>query len=178
MHMHVDHAALISAGLGLKALKTWRTPDGGGWQFTLLHHGSPVALVSDDGHGGEIRIEWMSLRWNGEVYIGPDATPAQEKKAREQGAKSLAARDALAQVVAAQPPIVFYDRPLAVNNEMALSALIDIVEIRKLCKKKSVMREGDKLLTYNRPFSAQMAAHIREKHPTAEILNENPIYTE
>lgn len=178
MHMHVDHTALVSAGLGLKGLKTWRTPDGGGWQYTLLHHGAVVALVSDDGHGGAIRVEWQNLRWNGEVYVPSDATVSETIKAKAQGAKSAAARAALAQVVAAQPPIAFYDKPLAVNDEMALAALIDIAEIRKLCKKKSAFREGDKILTYNRPFSEEMGKLIREKHPNADILNENPIYTE
>ena len=175
---YIDHAALVSAGFGLKGLKTWRTPDGGGWQYTLLHLGSPVALVSDDGHGGAVRVEWTNLRWNGEVFVPSEATPAQEKKALTQGEKSRAARAALAQVVAAQPPVVMFEgmKPLAVNDEMALSALIDLEEIRKLCKKKLAMRLDGKVMTLNRPYDAAMAAHVRAKWPTAIILNESPIY--
>ena len=175
---YIDHAALVSAGFGLKGLKTWRTPDGGGWQYTLLHLGSPVAVITEEGNGGALRIDWTNLRWDDSIFVPPNVTPAQEKKALAQGEKSRTARAALAQVTAAQPHVVTFEgmKPMQVNEEMALSAILDLEEIRRLCKKKLAMRLDGKVMTLNRPYDAAMAAHVRAKWPAAIILNESPLY--
>ena len=96
----VPHAALVAAGFDIKGLKTWRSRDGGGYQYTLTHNGKAVATVTNDGNGGPTDIEWSSLTWDGNLAVGADATPAQVKKATAQAALSKAAKDALDAFVA------------------------------------------------------------------------------
>lgn len=43
--------------LSIKSLKTWTAREGYGWQFTLLADGAPVAEVTEEGNGGEVRIK-------------------------------------------------------------------------------------------------------------------------
>jgi len=42
----------------IKAFKSWRTEDGGGYQFNLYYNGKKFAWVHNDGNGGCIDIEF------------------------------------------------------------------------------------------------------------------------
>jgi len=172
----VPHASIIAAGLDLKGLKTWTSRDGGGYQYTLLHLGKAVAVVTDDGNGGPISIEWMNMTWDGRVSHGYNATPAQVKKANAQYPLSVAAKAALDALVAAQPPLHYHGMDLKVNDEMVLGELVNIASTRKALKSKTLFRIGDTEYQIKAAYDAKVAAYIRGKYPNATILNEDPVY--
>lgn len=45
--------------LSVKGAKSWNTPDGGGYQFTLCRGGKSVAEVTEEGHGGMLWVRWI-----------------------------------------------------------------------------------------------------------------------
>lgn len=172
----VPHAALVAAGFDIKGLKTWRTYDGGGYQYTLLHLGKPVATVMNDGNGGCNNVHWMSMTWNGNLDVGADATPAQVKKATAQAALSKAASDALDAFVASLPPHHYHGMDLKVNADWVLSELVNIAETRKSLRSKTLFRVDGTEYQIKAVYDAKVAAYIKGKYPTATILNEDPAY--
>jgi hypothetical protein len=47
----------------IKGYKTFRGREGAGFNATLLLNGKEVAFMSDEGSGGELRIEWKEGYW-------------------------------------------------------------------------------------------------------------------
>lgn len=169
--MSVNVKPLIDAGFDLKSLKKWNTHDGGGYTFTLTHHGKSVAEVLEEGHGGEIRVNWLGLRWDGSLM--PGLSPADTKKAM----LAQAAKTAFDAIVKAAPEFESHGMKLTVDKGILLEGLLTYTEVQKLCKTKTVFRlpenpNADRVL--NAPFDAKVRAYILQKWPTAIILNENP----
>jgi hypothetical protein len=172
------HLALHAAAFDMKGFKTWRSREGGGYQFTLLFEAVPVALVTEDGDGGPLRVEWHGVTWNGnDMPLAPDATPAQRRKAASVAAQSRKARAALKAIVAATPDIdLGHGLSVKADEDIVLGSLAEVADIRKLTKKKTAFAEGGKLFTLNAPYSAAVAAHVAAKYPTAVVLNTLPVY--
>ena len=172
----VPHAALVAAGFDIKGLKTWRSRDGGGYQYTLTHNGKAVATVTNDGNGGPTDIEWSSLTWDGNLAVGADATPAQVKKATAQAALSKAAKDALDAFVASLPPHQWCGKNLKVDAGWVASEMVNIAETRKSLRSKTIFRVDGTEYQIKAVYDAKVAAYIKGKYPTATILNEDPAY--
>ena len=166
------HLALHAASFDLKGYKTWEGRDGVGYQFALTHEGVPVAQVTEHGNGGCLRVDWHGLT------AGPAATPAQRKKAAAQAAQTGKARSALKTIVAATPDIdVGHGILVKADEDIVLGSLAEVADIRKLTKKKkTVFADGGALYTMNTPYTAQVAAHLATKRPTAVVLNTLPVY--
>lgn len=174
----VPPAAIIAAGLDIKGLKTWKSRDGGGYQYTLLHNGKAVATVTNDGNGGPTDIHWMAMTWNGSLEVGfnANATPAQVKKATAQYALSKAAKDALDAFVAALPPHHYHGMDLKVDAGWVAEELVNIAETRKSLRSKTLFRVNGTEYQIKAVYDAKVAAYIKGKYPTAVILNEDPAY--
>ena len=172
----VPHAALIATGFALKGLKTWRTHDGGAYQYTLTHNGKAVATVTEDGLGGPIDIRWMSMTGDGNFAVWFNATPAQIKKATAQYALSKAAKDALDAFVASLPPHHYNGKDLKVDVGWVAEELVNIAETRKSLRSKTLFRVDGTEYQIKAVYDAKVAAYIKHTHPTAIILNEDPTY--
>lgn len=162
---------LIDAGFHLKGLKKWNTRDGGGYQFTLIRHGKPVAEITNDGQGGETRVNWIGLRWDGSVLSG--LSPADTKKA----VLVQTAKADFNAIVKAAPQFESYGMTLSMNDDILLEELLSYVERLKLCKTKTVFRLPDDPTAEHvlkAPFNPEVRAYVLRKWPAAIILNENP----
>lgn len=167
--MSTNMKPLIDAGFHLKGLKKWNTPDGGGYTFTLTHHGKPVANVLNEGTGGATRVEWLGLRWDGSAMPGSDA-----KKA----ALTRQAATVFDAILKSLPPFESYGMTLKVDAGILLEELVNYVDLQKLCKSKTAFRlPEDTNGTYRvlkAPFDPNVRAYILSQWPFASILNENP----
>ena len=177
--MAVSLKPLLRAGFDLKGLKKWNTRDGGGYQFTLTHRGVAVAEVTNDGNGGPTDLRWISLRWDGEPLTFPSASPATLAKIAKEAPLSRAAKDALDAIVAGTPPVANeYDpsRHLTVDAGWLMEELVNLPDLRKVCKKKTAFRKagGDdtSYFTINAPCDDKVRAYIAQKYPGAMILND------
>jgi hypothetical protein len=169
---------LLAASFYLKGLKTWESSEGGGFQFTLTHHGKAVARVTEHGMGGPIDVEWNGIHWDGSIRS------TASKAETRQAALSKVALEAFEAVLAATPPIKADPAtgipddapPLTPDEGWLMSALLEHVELAKLCAKKTAFRlPDDRHGTYRvfaEPYGPSIAGHIRKTYPTAVILNE------
>ena len=55
--------------LTIKSLKTWYTPDGGGYHFNLYKDGKKIAFVFNEGNGGMVSITWDSCKEEVMEYV-------------------------------------------------------------------------------------------------------------
>jgi hypothetical protein len=109
--------------------------------------------------------------------LGPDATPAQRKKAAAQAAQSGKALAALASILAALPDLdLGHGIVVKANEDNVLGSLAEVVDLRKLVKRKTVFAEGDKVYTMNTPYTAAVATLLAAKYPKAVVLNTLAVY--
>jgi len=161
----IDLTAVIRARFEFKALKTWTGNEGTAFQANLYFEGKKVAQVTDDGWGGELRIDWAGLRYNGTIH-----TPS---KAATHAAKAKAKLD---EIVAATPAVEFHGSTIKVDAGWLLNELVDFMLLAKACKKQTCFRrptDGKGSYTsINRPFSPSMKAYVEKNYPGATIINE------
>lgn len=172
------HLALHANAFDMKGFKTWEGRDGVGYQFALTHEGVPVAQVTEHGNGGCLRVDWLGVTRSGApMPLEPDATPAQRKKAAVQAAQTVKALAALASILASLPDIdLGHGIVVKANEDIVLGSLVEVADIRKLTKKKTVFADGGALYTMSTPYTAAVAAHLATKRPTAVVLNTIPVY--
>lgn len=170
----LDLRPFLAAGFAIKGLRSFASPDGGGYNATLTHNGVVVADLHDGGYGGEVEVQYKGLAWNGEPHLNPTATPAQAKKDRAQASVSKAAKDALDALIAATPPVAAWGKTLPVTLWWVVGELVTHAEIVKICAKKTLFRPAGRSadLVINVPFDASIKAHILGKYPGARIYNE------
>jgi hypothetical protein len=171
--------------LEIKGLKTWKTDDGGGYQYTLMVDGRRAAFVHNDGNGGGSRF---------------DTTPrVGDDKLFEQFADYVAAL-----------PLSAWDHPILGNLfdpkenrgawyeeatpeerarhdraskvEIYAERLVDEFEeakqMKRWCAKKTVVRlkthKPEQYLINPMPYTAAFAEKLRAKHgeQLVEIVNE------
>lgn len=162
--MSVSVRPLLAAGFDLKGLKKWNTRDGGGYQFTLTRAGVPVAEVTNDGHGGQTRIQWIG-EWG--------ANPIKSGKDLVRVAEARAALDA---IVAVTPEVESFGMMLKPDADWFMEELVNLADLRKVCKKKTAFREAggaeDQYRVVNAPCDERVRAYIALKYPGATILND------
>lgn len=175
--MDVEVKPVLAAGFGLKALKTWNTDDGGGYQFNLTYGGKVVAEVTEHGHGGE-----KDIRWEDGTYPNGTQIPNLTAKAKATAKIASEARAKLEALAEAAPPVPseYGGEPLKVDVAWLLSVLLDHVEnmkrLARICKKETLFTipgdDGTSFRTVKAPFDARIKAYILNKYPGAVILNE------
>ena len=137
-------------------IKSFRGREGYGFNATLHRDGRKVAFVIDQADGGECRYEWLA-------------------KDRTQAA---ADEQALTDYCATLPPTEFAGHTLAMNTDMLLSELVESAEnaqrIARALKKHVVFVDEGTLLQSKAAPSAALIAAIRQKRPSATILNDLP----
>jgi len=169
--MPVNVKPLIDNAFGIKSLKKWNAMEGQGYSFTLTHNGKLVAEVLQDGNGGATRVNWVGLRWDGSMI--PNQSPADTKKA----GLAQAAKTAFDAIVRAAPTFESGGMTLTVDADLLLEALLEHLEMQKLCKTKTVFRLPKDPNRYNvlkAPFDSEVRAYVLKHWPTAIIVNENP----
>ena len=67
----LDLRPFLAAGFAIKGLRSFASPDGGGYNATLTHNGVVVADLHDGGYGGVDRRELHLLRRQGALRPEP-----------------------------------------------------------------------------------------------------------
>lgn len=127
---------------GIKNLKTWDTEDGGGYQGTITIGGKPAFCFHDDGNGGEMRISNKSdlyerAKTDSLLLLDDDSV---EYNQRTGGKFAI---------------------------EMLAAAVMDFHELRKICKKNTVIElseDDDQYTVYKKPYSTAFSERLRREH--------------
>lgn len=153
-----------AAKFTIKRFESFRTHDGGGFNFDLYVDGKKVAEVAEEGHGGGLLVRWDD----------PKASVAMEEYVAALPSEKLP--DEADTWLLEMYPTGF--RTLDV--ETFLCKLADDYEnakrMKRLCSKKTLFRlpednEGQ-YRVISRKFDPVVKAHIYSKYPNATILNE------
>lgn len=170
---------LLNAGFRPSGYKSWRAREGDGFQYTLLHNGNRVALVSNDGDGGAGRLEWFGLRHDGSpmtAYKGE--TPANAKKRVAAATVAEPAFKEFQTILDATPPNPeFPDLSEEEAANWLLSDLTYFLDLAKQCKKETLFllpsdTDTETFHCIRLPFDGRVKAHISMKYPGATIMNE------
>lgn len=130
------------ANYRIRGLKTWDTEDGGGCQGTVTIKGKSAFYFHDDGHGGEIQFSNKT-----DLY----------KKVET---------DAL---------LLLDDADVEYNQrtggtfavETLVAAVIDYHEMKKACKKNTVVELSDddyQYTVYETPYTKEFGNRLRREH--------------
>ena len=161
----------------VKAVKTFYGHDGHGWECKLYRDGKAVAIVVEDGYGGELkfywddqlpdipRVEYPIRNYDGNIntYKG---TPEEARLWRH---------------VLEQPQ---QNDPYTDNGKMYINADIfvdDMVttylytkDVKKLLKRLALIKADGKIYQYKED-SSQTRALVAARDPDAIILNDMPL---
>jgi hypothetical protein len=177
---NIDLTPIARAGFEFKSLKTWNGREGTAFQGNLYFGRTKVAEVTDDGWGGELRVEWIGLRYDGSTRKAFDHLEGRKLTAWLKSQKAaVTAHAKLAEIVASTPGVACEwdaDKPLTVNAGWLLDEFATFYMLVKDCKKKTCFRRPEDNKTtysvYNRPFTPSMKTYIDKNHPGSTILNE------
>lgn len=138
----------------VKAVKTWRTDDGGGWQADLFVDGRKAALVTDEGTGG-------CLRWQ---VLNVEAVEA------------FATSCGVAQPFAGRSAMVMCDTEMDIEIAKLVDAHEQAKQIKRWCRSATLFTvpgdEAGSYRTIKAKYAPAVKAHILGKYPNAVILNE------
>ena len=182
MNTEIDITPVVSAGFNYKSLKTWDGREGPAFQANLFFGTIKVAVVTEDGSGGEIRIDWIGVNHVGDARpkaMGPALEGRKLSAWRRSQKAALLARAKLFELADATPDVDTSEGrrdPLSVDAEWLLDELCSFTLLAKDCRGKTCFREeGDEegvYQTINERFSAEMKTYIEKNHPGAVIINE------
>jgi len=172
----IDVRPFFVAGFAVKAIKTWPTHDGGGYHYRLLHHGKPVALVRNDGWGGETDIDWIGLRRDGTPQLSPDATPREAAALARAAQRAMVARDTLESMTATIPPLTYEGRTLTVDVGWIAEEILSHEQLRRHCRRQTCLRlpehDPNTYSSVNARWGDEVRAWVQAHHPDAVVLNE------
>ena len=174
----VNVQSLLKAGFEMKSVKTWNGMEGQGFQANLYWLGKKVAEVTDAGNGGEIRVDWTGVRWDGSIWTPPNLEGRKATNWRKSAEKAVEAKAMLDSIVAAMPKIEneWGGDPLTVDAGWALDELCNFTLIARDCKRKTCFRRPEdgshSYVSINEPFSPKMKTYIEKNYPGAVIINE------
>ena len=140
--------ALANAGFTGRTYKPLTGREGSGYEYKLLRHGKPVATVTDWGDGGPTDVRWTN-----------------EFAAHEFG-----------QLIKRMPTFASKYGALTMTEELALGLLAEAVNAKRSFKKKTVFYAADEYMSVNAPLAPRTVEWVREKYPSAVILNDHPAF--
>ena len=161
----------------VKAVKTFYGHDGHGWECKLYRDGKRVALVVEDGYGGELKFYWEDQL--------PDI-PRVECRNRnyDDTINTYKGTPQEAQLEAHVLELPQQDDPYADDGKMYISADVfvgDMVaeflytkDVKKLLKKLAFVKADGKIYEY-REDNSQTRALVAKSDPDAIILNDMPL---
>lgn len=177
-HTQVDPRPFFAAGFAVKAIKTWPSHDGGGFQYRLYDGRNAVALVRNGGNGGPTDIDWIGLRPDGSPSKPPLGASVTEANAIARAAEiSIAAKAKLDALIALLPPIESsYGGPaLTIDAEWMGSTLLNHAELLNACKRKTCFRRPSDdesiYVSINQKYSPAAQQWIDRNHPGSIVLN-------
>tara|TARA_R110000824_G_scaffold243247_1_gene431867 strand:+ start:453 stop:986 length:534 start_codon:yes stop_codon:yes gene_type:complete len=162
----------------VKAVKTFHGHDGHGWECKLYRDGKAVAIVVEDGYGGELKFYWDDQL--------PDIPRVECRNRNYDGNintyKGTPEEARLEAHVLDLPQI---DSPFGDDDEkMYISAYIfvdDMVtealytkDVKKLLKRLAFIKADGKIYQYKED-SSQTRALVAKSDPDAIILNDMPL---
>jgi len=158
----------------LKAVKTFHGHDGNGWEANLYHDKKKVALVVEDGWGGELQFHWVD---NDAPKVECDGIGYQEKPMTFTDTPEEAL---FRNYCLTLPKWKCIDEMVYTCMDVCLSNMVDKVlterEVKKLIKKVAYI-DGPDIFTLN--CKGNLAEHytpsILSRHPEAVILNTMPL---
>lgn len=140
------------AGLAVEKYRAHRAGmEGGGYTAVLVWDGEVRAKLSNDGNGGQDRI---------------DFTPSDGRMLGGDNCVRFMA------FVARLPAVPCFGRMLAPDVDLVIGSLVEDADARKTCQKRTVFRVNGVTLSLNAPYNAAMRAYVQRNYPTAEICNE------
>jgi|TARA_Y100000310_G_scaffold167534_1_gene167307 hypothetical protein len=157
----------------IKALKTFHGHDGYGWEGKLYHDGKAVALVVEDGWGGELQFHWNDhdaprVATKGVDYEGQPMTY------RDTPEESTFRTHCLGLPKWEN----FGGKMVHASMDVAMGDMVDTKlaekEVKKLLKKAAIY-DGKDIRTFNAPIDQSgVRDHLAKKCPDAIILNDLP----
>lgn len=148
----------------LKRFQSFRSHDGGGFNFDLYIDGKKAAEVSDEGHGGGLLVRWEKGDFEKQFEAHVAALPPEP----------------LAADAAKWEHELYPSGFSTMDGDTYLCSLVDAYENNKRlarhCKNKTVFRipsdaKGN-YRTLSVPFNEASKAKVLAKYPEATFLNE------
>jgi hypothetical protein len=164
----------------VKGVKTFHGHDGYGWECSLYNpEGKRVAIVVEDGWGGELQFHWMDGPPKVERVEYPMRNRYTDKITTAKGTPEEAKLEAH---VMAQPqqdsPFADDDSKMYINAEILVGDLVNAALLLKDLKKalkKLAISDGGQVFTFKcPPDHAATRQHIAKKYPDAVVLNDLP----
>jgi hypothetical protein len=167
----------------LKAIKTFHGHDGPGcWEAKLYQDKTFVAIVVEDGWGGELQFHWQDAtapKVEGKTVNYKDEPVTYKATPYE--------ADLLAHCLSLPKQTCYDDKLVHVSHDVFVSDLVEAKltekDVKRLLKKVAVFDEG-KFYTFNIPANQLgLKGHpsslrdivLPEKYPNAIILNDLPL---
>lgn len=144
----------------VKGVKTFHGHDGGCWECSLYNpDGKRVAVVTEDGWGGELQFHWL----NHPQHTNPDS------EALDDFCKTLPR-------YSSQWDKDGEDHETTADIYLSdlVNQFLDTKEVKKLVKTAAIL-DGTSIYTWKSPISDPIRKHIGEKYPDATILNDIPL---
>ncbi len=159
----------------IKSVKTFRGMEGHGFNVTLLRDGKKVALVMDEGCGGEARFEWVD-------YAMPKVDVPWTNYGQEPISIRCTPEEATLYEFLRGKTCQFDTLTLSMNPDLFIGELLTKYEndkrFARLCKTKTIFHlrsdPVDSWRKFNSPFNKRMKDLIVEKYGNQvdEIMNE------
>lgn len=164
---------------GIDQVKTFNSPDGGGFQARLLRDGQPVAQVFDAGHGGPLQFDWQDAK---APRVPITHTPPGQGPVTYVGTPEEARLQAHVETL---PPFTVpgLDRSLPMTADVFIGELVNThmelkswrTKLTRWFKTQVCTLEGDDLYTHKVAPSAAAFQAVSQRHPQRTVLNTLPI---
>jgi hypothetical protein len=163
----------------VKAVKTFHGHDGGCWECSLYNpKGKRIALVVEDGWGGELQFHWINGKEGTETVTLTQVdfdtkkelgkTPVErtfhiDERELDEFCKTLPQWELFDGEMTDTTPDIYLGN--------LVNTFLDTREVKKLLKKTTIF-DGKSIITWNVPYGNEnVNKQIADKYPDAIILN-------
>lgn len=161
---------------GVKSVKTFRSMDGGGYEGYLTREGKKIAMILDEGNGGEIHIDWIDSKERTVKY--------QMRQYNDNVVEVLGTpEEALfGTFIFNHPQVDGFSSKLFMSDHIFIDDLVNAVLLEKQIagqmKRKVIAEVDDKV--YNFSVKApqtidSVILQVKNKYPQANVLNKMAI---
>ena len=159
----------------VKAVKTFHGHDGYGWECKLYNSANKaVALVVEDGYGGELQFNWNDWEAPKVETVGVNY------KDEPHTYRDTPAESELRTFCLTLPKWGMHDgsmshKSMDIYMDELVNAALTLKDVKKLLKKVAIT-DGENIFTYNcKPDHPTVRETIAKKHPDAVVLNDVPL---
>ena len=139
----------------IKNVKTFHGHDGGCWEATLYCEGKRIAIVTEDGWGGNLQFHWLNkfLYHNQTLNAFVLTLPKWGSRFNDDGEDDM-------------------DMTPDIYISNLVKAFLTTKDVKKVLKKFAIASSG-KIYTWNaKPDDQRVRTFVAKNHPDAVILND------